>query len=161
MGGSLEGDFFRPHNFRCADSLGTNSPSPERALPLSDSESDHMLEQHRSGPSLKRLKALARESTRPRLSDESLITGKQLRELLGCCSEMHIWRLLNEEKNQALAFPKPVKINDRNYWRLGAVREWIRVREAASQATAPDNLASRKQSRRPPTRGARRRSRAP
>jgi predicted DNA-binding transcriptional regulator AlpA len=120
-----------------------------------------MLEQHRSGPSLKRLKALARESTRPRLSDESLITGKQLRELLGCCSEMHIWRLLNEEKNQALAFPKPVKINDRNYWRLGAVREWIRTREAASQATASDNLASRNQSRRPPTRGARRRSRAP
>jgi predicted DNA-binding transcriptional regulator AlpA len=100
-------------------------------------------------------------ATRSQLSDECLITGKQLREHLGCCSEMHIWRLLNKEKNQALAFPKPVKINDRNYWRLGAVREWIRAREIASQATAPDNLASRKQRPRPPNRGARRGSRAP
>jgi predicted DNA-binding transcriptional regulator AlpA len=82
-------------------------------------------------------------------SDESLITGKQLRELLGCCSEMHIWRLLNEEKNQALAFPKPVKINYRNYWRLGAVREWVREREAAPQRTSSDNLASRKPGPRP------------
>jgi predicted DNA-binding transcriptional regulator AlpA len=72
--------------------------------------------------------------TRSQLSDESLIPGKQLRELLGCCSEMHIWRLLNEEKNQALKFPKPVKINARNYWRLGAVRQWIRDREAASES---------------------------
>jgi predicted DNA-binding transcriptional regulator AlpA len=113
-----------------------------------------MLEQHPQAEP-------ARHDIRSQLSDESLITGKQLRELLGCCSEMHIWRLLNEEKNQALGFPKPVKINDRNYWRLGVVREWIRAREAESQATAPDNLAFRKQRPRPPNRATRRRSRNP
>jgi predicted DNA-binding transcriptional regulator AlpA len=102
----------------------------------------------------------ARQSTPSQLRDESLITGKQLRELLGCCSEMHIWRLLNEEKNKALGFPKPVKVNDRNYWRLGAVREWICAREVASQANAPLNVASRKPRRWPPNRAARRRSRA-
>jgi predicted DNA-binding transcriptional regulator AlpA len=121
-------------------------------------------------------------------SDECLIVTKQLRKILGECSDMHVWRLL---KNKPLAFPKPFKINDRNYWRLGAVREWIRGREAASPATgrkemrgarpapgrspqseetledcsvstrASDNFASRKQRRRPPNRGGRRRSRAP
>lgn len=38
------------------------------------------------------------EVTRSTLSDESLITSKQLRELLGGCSEMQVWRLLNDEK---------------------------------------------------------------
>jgi predicted DNA-binding transcriptional regulator AlpA len=75
---------------------------------------------------------------RSQLSDENLITGKQLREFLGGCSEMHIWRLLNEEKYEPLAFPKPFKINDRNYWRLGAVRQWIRDQEAQSQRASPD-----------------------
>jgi predicted DNA-binding transcriptional regulator AlpA len=70
------------------------------------------------------------------LSDECLITSKPVREICGNCSEMHIWRLLNEEKYQALAFPKPIKINDRNYWRLGAIRQWIREREAQSQAAS-------------------------
>jgi predicted DNA-binding transcriptional regulator AlpA len=74
------------------------------------------------------------------LSDESLITGKRLRKLLGDCSEMHVWRLLNNEKYQVLAFPKPIKINDRNYWRLGAIRQWICEREAQSQATSTASL---------------------
>jgi hypothetical protein len=52
---------------------------------------------------------------------------------------MHIWRLSNAEKYQALAFPKLIQINDRNYWRLGAVRQWIRDREAQSQKVSPDN----------------------
>jgi predicted DNA-binding transcriptional regulator AlpA len=72
------------------------------------------------------------------LNDECLVTSKQLREIFGACSEMHIWRLLNEEKYQALAFPKPIKINDRNYWRLGSLRQWIRDREAQSQKVSPD-----------------------
>jgi hypothetical protein len=52
---------------------------------------------------------------------------------------MHIWRLLNKKEYQALAFPKPIKINDRNYWRLGAVRQWIRDQEAESQKVSPGN----------------------
>jgi predicted DNA-binding transcriptional regulator AlpA len=90
-----------------------------------------MLEQH--------LHVEPERGTRSPLSDESLITSKQLRELLGHCSEMHIWRLLNKEKYQPLAFPKPIKINDRNYWRLGGVRQWIRDREAQWQKVSPDN----------------------
>jgi predicted DNA-binding transcriptional regulator AlpA len=66
------------------------------------------------------------------LGDECLITSKPVRELCGNCSEMHVWRLLNEEKYRELAFPKPFKINGRNYWRLGAVRRWVRDREAES-----------------------------
>jgi predicted DNA-binding transcriptional regulator AlpA len=80
----------------------------------------------------------SRQITQSQISDESLITGKQLREFLGCCSEMHIWRLLNNEKYQPLAFPKPIKINDRNYWRLGAVRQWVRHQEAQPQKVSPD-----------------------
>src|SRR5438445_416527 len=86
-------------------------------------------------PASDRSRAPARSET----SDECLITGKQLRELLGNCSEMHVWRLLNDEKYQPLAFPMPIKINDRNYWRLGAVRQWIRDREAQSQRVSADN----------------------
>jgi hypothetical protein len=80
---------------------------------------------------------------------------------------MHIWRLLNREKLQALAFPKPIKINDRNYWRLGTIRRWIEDQEARSRKqailTAPDRearhpaareaAASRKSRRLRPVRG--------
>src|SRR5262245_31439302 len=92
-----------------------------------------------------------------RLSDEALITGNRLRELLGGCSEMHIWRLLNKRELQPLAFPKPFKINGRNYWRLGAIRRWfedqeIKSRELASamQPTAAPAVArkQRRQARR-------------
>jgi predicted DNA-binding transcriptional regulator AlpA len=82
----------------------------------------------------------ARHGTRVRLgdlSDECLISSKMVRELVGNCSEMHIWRLLNDKKNKALAFPKPININKRNYWRLGVVRQWIREREAQSLRQAP------------------------
>jgi predicted DNA-binding transcriptional regulator AlpA len=65
-----------------------------------------------------------------RTSGESLISGRQLRDLLGGCSEMHIWRLLNKRELQPLAFPKPFKINGRNYWRLGTIRRWIDDQEA-------------------------------
>jgi predicted DNA-binding transcriptional regulator AlpA len=71
-----------------------------------------------------------------RASDESLITGRQLRQLLGNCSEMHIWRLLNNQELHPIDFPRPIKINGRNYWRLGAVRQWIEDQEATSPGQA-------------------------
>jgi len=75
-------------------------------------------------------------------SDESLISGRQLRQLLGNCSGMHIWRLLNKQELQPLGFPIPIKINGRNYWRLGEIRQWIRDQEAKSRKqaalTSPD-----------------------
>jgi predicted DNA-binding transcriptional regulator AlpA len=80
--------------------------------------------------------------TAPQLSDETLITGKHLRQLLGHCSEMHIWRLLNKQGLQPLAFPKPIKINSRNYWRLGAIRQWIEDQEAKSRQGALPRAAA-------------------
>jgi predicted DNA-binding transcriptional regulator AlpA len=79
-----------------------------------------------------------RRAARSQASDESLISGRQLRQLLGNCSEMHIWRLLNKQELQPLAFPRPIKINGRNYWRLGAIRGWIEDQEVKSgHAPAP------------------------
>jgi predicted DNA-binding transcriptional regulator AlpA len=79
----------------------------------------------------------SRRAARSQASDECLISGRQLRQLLGDCSEMHIWRLLNKEKLEPLAFPKPIKINGRNYWRLGAIRGWIEDQEVKSSSEAP------------------------
>jgi predicted DNA-binding transcriptional regulator AlpA len=90
---------------------------------------------------------LTQRSSQSKLDEECLITTKQLRRLFGDCSEMHIWRLLNEKKYQALTFPKPIKINDRNYWRLASIRQWICEREvqahAASRASSRSALSSR------------------
>lgn len=74
----------------------------------------------------------------PHIGDEALIPTAALRaQYLGRCSEMHLWRLLNDDRYKPLAFPTPIKINGRNYWRLGEIREWIRAQEAKSRAPAP------------------------
>jgi hypothetical protein len=39
--------------------------------------------------------------------------------------------------NPALNFPKPVVINKRRYWRLGALVSWERTRAAGGVACAP------------------------
>jgi predicted DNA-binding transcriptional regulator AlpA len=57
--------------------------------------------------------------------DDELITSPRLREILGGCSQMHVWRLLKDERYSALKFPKPITINRRNFWRLRDVRRWI------------------------------------
>ena len=64
---------------------------------------------------------------------DQLITAKRLRELLGGVSEMHIWRLLSLEAYRPLQFPRPTKINGRNYWSLREVNAWIRQRFDASR----------------------------
>jgi predicted DNA-binding transcriptional regulator AlpA len=70
----------------------------------------------------------------PQVSDEALIPSAAMRaQYLGGCSEMHVWRLLNDGNYQALAFPQPIKINGRNYWRLGEIRRWIMDQEARSR----------------------------
>jgi len=87
-------------------------------------------------------------------SDESLISGRQLRQLLGNCSGMHIWRLLNKHELQPLAFPIPTKINGRNYWRLGEIRQWIRDQEAKSRKQATLTSPDAKTRPRPPRKAA-------
>jgi len=44
---------------------------------------------------------------------------------------MSIWRWMHDERMQ---FPEPVKINRRNYWRLGDLREWQAAQSARKAA---------------------------
>jgi predicted DNA-binding transcriptional regulator AlpA len=60
-----------------------------------------------------------------KLSDECLIGTTGIREMLGGVSQMHIWRLLNDERYRARKFPRPIVMGRRNYWRLGDMRRWI------------------------------------
>jgi predicted DNA-binding transcriptional regulator AlpA len=80
------------------------------------------------------------------IDDTQLITTKQLRVILGDCSEMHVWRLLNDQKYRALKFPRPIPINRRNYFRLQEVRRWIgeRARENQSTRSPPPTRSGRR-----------------
>jgi len=68
--------------------------------------------------------------------EAQLVTAKQVRGLLGGVSEMHMWRLVCDEHYRGLKFPKPIKINRRNYFRLREVRAWIAQQDAASRCEA-------------------------
>ena len=67
---------------------------------------------------------------------DDLITSRQLRGILGSCSEMHIWRLGNDPAYRNLRFPRAIKINRRNYYRLSEVRAWINVQAAREPKAA-------------------------
>ena len=67
--------------------------------------------------------------------DDALIGIREVRRLLATCSDMHVWRLLNVPSYAHLKFPRPTKINSRNYWRRRAILGWIEDREAASRRT--------------------------
>ena len=63
---------------------------------------------------------------------------RELRELLGGCSEMHVWRMLHDARHKHLGFPAPLKINKRNHWRLGDVRRWIAKQGGKAGADSED-----------------------
>jgi predicted DNA-binding transcriptional regulator AlpA len=42
--------------------------------------------------------------------DECLVSMNRVREMLGNCSAMHLWRLLNDKRYAELKFPRPVTI---------------------------------------------------
>jgi predicted DNA-binding transcriptional regulator AlpA len=72
------------------------------------------------------------------LTDEHLVSVNQACEVLGGCSRMHLWRLVNDETYKELAFPRPITIgkigrHERKYFRLGEIRRWI-ARQAARTA---------------------------
>jgi len=50
---------------------------------------------------------------------DSLINPKQRREMVPA-SEVTIWRW-----ERAGSFPRRIKINGRNFWRLSEIQEWI------------------------------------
>lgn len=66
------------------------------------------------------------------LDDDALLTAAQTRARIGGVSAMCIWRWMRDERVQ---FPAPIKINNRNYWRLGDLRRW-QATQAAKQAAA-------------------------
>ncbi|MGH6866402.1 MAG: helix-turn-helix transcriptional regulator [Methyloceanibacter sp.] len=44
-------------------------------------------------------------------------------------SDMSLWRWLRDE---ALAFPQPIRINGRRFWRLADLEEWEASRQSAN-----------------------------
>ena len=63
---------------------------------------------------------------------DTRLTGPQICARFGDISDMTLWRWL---QNDELAFPKPLVINRRRYWRLADIEAWERTR-AASQVAA-------------------------
>ncbi len=57
----------------------------------------------------------------PALDDDALLNSSQVKARCGSVSDMCIWRWLRDER---VGFPHPVKINKRNYWKLGDLRAW-------------------------------------
>ena len=80
----------------------------------------------------------SRERENDEAESDQLITAKRLRELLGGVSEMHIWRLLSLEAYRPLQFPRPTKINGRNYWPLRVATRDRRGRQGTIAPTKRD-----------------------
>jgi predicted DNA-binding transcriptional regulator AlpA len=53
--------------------------------------------------------------------DDILLTSAQTRARIGGVSTMCLWRWMRDPR---VMFPQPVRINNRNYWRLGDLRLW-------------------------------------
>ncbi|MCI0348840.1 MAG: hypothetical protein L0Z53_05385, partial [Acidobacteriales bacterium] len=56
------------------------------------------------------------------------LTARQVCARYGGISDMSLWRWLHDEQ---LAFPQPLVISKRRYWRLGELEAWERRRAAA------------------------------
>jgi hypothetical protein len=66
----------------------------------------------------------------PQADDDFLLTGAQVRHRVGDVSAMCIWRWMRDPR---VMFPAPLKINARNYWRLGDLRSWQEERGSTSR----------------------------
>lgn len=62
------------------------------------------------------------------VDDDALLTSNQIRARIGNVSAMCIWRWTRDAR---VRFPRPIKINKRNYWRLGDLRQWQSERTRA------------------------------
>ena len=73
------------------------------------------------------------------MDDATLMTTAQVKNLLGGWCDMTIWRFLNLPAYQHFGFPRPIKINHRNYFRRQEIVGFIdrlevkQVRGAAGQ----------------------------
>ena len=57
----------------------------------------------------------------PDLDDDALLNSAQTKARCGNVTDMCLWRWMRDER---VRFPRPLKINRRNYWRLGDLRQW-------------------------------------
>ena len=55
-----------------------------------------------------------------------LITAAAVRNALGGVSDMTLWRW---NKDPALNFPRPIRIQKRRYWREAEIAAWLDPRE--------------------------------
>jgi predicted DNA-binding transcriptional regulator AlpA len=63
--------------------------------------------------------------------DDRLIDITELRTILPPVSDMTLWRWIRDPR---VGMPAPIKLgaDHRNFWRLSAIRAWIKRREEAS-----------------------------
>ena len=66
------------------------------------------------------------------LKPDIYLTARQVRERYGNCSDMCIWRWLNDT---AMNFPKPLVINSRRLWKIADL-EAFEVRQATKTEAA-------------------------
>lgn len=57
--------------------------------------------------------------------EHKLISAAAVRDLCGGVSDMTLWRWLHDRE---LAFPQPVYIAKRRYWREADLAEWLKAR---------------------------------
>lgn len=62
-----------------------------------------------------------------------MIGAASVRELCGGISDMSLWRWLNDP---ALAFPRPVYIQKRRFWREADIFAWLDARAEGSRGAA-------------------------
>jgi predicted DNA-binding transcriptional regulator AlpA len=70
----------------------------------------------------KALLAAQQTATTERLSDNRHIPSSPVREICGGVSDMTLWRWLHDP---TLAFPKPIYIGRRRYWREAEIFAWL------------------------------------
>ncbi len=62
-----------------------------------------------------------RRASIPASDDDVLLNSAQTKARCGNVTDMCLWRWMRDER---VAFPQPLKINRRNYWKLADLRAW-------------------------------------
>ena len=64
-------------------------------------------------------------------ADTVYLNAAQVRSRYGGMSDMALWRWLHDEE---LAFPQPIRINGRRFWKVTALSAWERTRTPGGEA---------------------------
>lgn len=72
------------------------------------------------------------------MTQTTMLTSAQVREICGQCSDMTIYRNLRDERAD---FPRPVYVNRRRYWRADEIEQWWASRSEAAPPS-PRSTAS-------------------